>query len=458
MDPIDIPGTPYSYDAIQYERYESLANRVTDLRKKGTLSPQVLHRLRNYFRIKNIYHSNAIEGNSLDVGETRQVVEQGLTITGKPLKDQAEARNLSHALGYLEKLAADREEPFTEKDIRSLHSIVLEGIHESAGSYREVKVEIAGSSYKPEPPENVGSAMMELGRWLTKISCPTDKQIGSIDGFLIAAAAHTYLVTIHPFVDGNGRVARLLANLILMRFGYPIAIITKEDRYRYYDALEESQSTDLTPFTILLAECIEESLEEYERAAQEHMEQTEWAQAQVEKFSKPELVRKSNEYEVWVNAMELLKSQIKQTVDLLNNEEIIGSVRFRDFGTLEFQKYLALSGGGSAKRTWFMRIDFIRSTKTARYLFFFGRASSHVVDRCNVTLHLAREEPPKSFNYERLDGLQLGNVPDFLEVGYELHQEQFIVLRRSGMVSDIPRVEEFGRSFFSDIIQKHFRN
>ena len=100
----NIEVTPYLYESILDEVIQRLADRVRELRQSGRLNPEVLHLIRNYFRIKNIYHSNAIEGNVLNVGETRQVVELGLTLTGKPLKDQAEARNLAHAVDFLEDL------------------------------------------------------------------------------------------------------------------------------------------------------------------------------------------------------------------------------------------------------------------------------------------------------------------------------------------------------------------
>src|SRR6266852_5830008 len=107
----NIEGTPYLYESVLDEMIQRLADRVRALRQSGRLTPEVLHLIRNYFRIKNIYHSNAIEGNVLNVGETRQVVELGLTLTGKPLKDQAEARNLSHAVDFLEDLVAHPERP-----------------------------------------------------------------------------------------------------------------------------------------------------------------------------------------------------------------------------------------------------------------------------------------------------------------------------------------------------------
>lgn len=102
-----IPETPYELDDVLLAAARKIAARVKEMRAAGALPPEVLGKLRKFFRIKSIYHSNAIEGNSLDVGETRMVVEQGLTITGKPLKDQAEAKNLSAGSISLKNLLAN---------------------------------------------------------------------------------------------------------------------------------------------------------------------------------------------------------------------------------------------------------------------------------------------------------------------------------------------------------------
>lgn len=456
MAEIDISNTPYSYDELQRSFFQELSDRVRTMRTHGRLSPAVLHRIRKYFRIKNIYHSNAIEGNILEVGETRQVVELGLTITGKPLKDQAEARNLSEALDFLEELAKDVARPITESDIRQLHSFVLAGINDGAGAYRTVAVEISGSEFKPPGPESIAVQMRDFVRWLSEASSPDEEALASVEGILTAAVTHTWFVYIHPFIDGNGRTARLLMNLILMRYGFPIAIISKEDRLRYYDSLEESQASDLTSFLILLAECIEESLEEYTYAAKEHREQAEWAQSIAQKFTEAEKIRLQNEYEIWRNAMELLKSYLRQTADAVNEATPYGGVYFKDFGNLEFEKYLALSAGESAKRTWFLRIDFRRGERSARYLFFFGTGSSVLRQRCGVTLHLAREEPENSYNYEWLDNLSMPNVPDLVEIGYEISKERFVLKRKNGRPL-ISRVEEFGKQFFEDVVDKHFQ-
>ncbi len=312
-----IHGTPYETDQTLIARLKGIVDRVSSMRSSGALSPEVLGRLRRFFKIKNIYNSNAIEGNVLDVGETRLVVEQGLTLTGKPLKDQAEAKNLSEATDFLELLATDKSRPISAIDIRQMHFLVLKDIRdEDAGKYRSVAVEISGSKYKPPAPESVAAQMEEFSAWLAEASVPGNRW-NIEDALLVAAAAHAWFVTIHPFIDGNGRVGRLILNLLLMRYGYPIAIITKADRTRYYDSLEESQTSDLTALVSLIAECVEESLEEYETAALEQRAHHEWAQSIVGKLQRAEQVRAENQYEVFRNAMELLKSIFKQTTEML---------------------------------------------------------------------------------------------------------------------------------------------
>jgi Fic family protein len=449
----NLHGAPYEIDDAALKAACNLSERVASLRQSGALSPDVLGRLRRFFKIKNIYNSNAIEGNLLDVGETRLVVEQGLTITGKPLKDQAEARNLSEAVDFLEDLAKDASRPITLSDIRQIHRLILKDIRDSdAGRYRAVQVEISGSEYKPPGPEVIAAQMEDFSNWLAEASVTAANT--TENAIVVAAAAHTWLVTIHPFVDGNGRTARLLMNLILMRAGCPIAIITKADRSRYYDALEISQSSDLTAVISLVAECLEESLEEYEAAADEQREHEEWARSIVSKFEKGEIVRASNQYEVWRSAMELLKSVFKQTAELIGSARL-GDVWFKDFGHLELEKYLAFKANTSAKKTWFFRVDFRSGQKAARYLFFFGTRSRWVQDQCDVTLHVAREEPPGSFNYERLEHISAPNVPSLAEIGYKAATEEFLARQANGSVR-AGKIETICRQFFEDVVQKHF--
>lgn len=456
---IDIVGTHFSYREEMTEDLATLEQQVRELRNSGQLSPAVLHHLRRYFRIKNVYHSNAIEGNALTVGETRTVVEQGLTLTGVPLKDQAEAKNLSAALDFLEDLASNPAQRIVEADIRTLHQLILQGVDDkNAGVYRQVPVEISGSAYRPPQPESVASAMGDFAQWLSTASNVVTSEFGNRQGLLDAAVAHTWFVQVHPFVDGNGRAARLLLNVLLMRHGFPIAIVSKEDRFRYYDALEESQTGDLSAFLRLIIECVHESLEEYARAAEEQQRRVEWLSDLARKFTAKERVVAENQYEVWRSAMELLRSHFKQLSDALNDQGVgLAQVYFKEFGLLEFEKYLSLRAGESAKKTWFFRIDFRGGTRVARYLFFFGPSNYAMRPRCDVSLFVAREEPPGSFYYERLDRLNANNVSSIAEVGYQQTNESFVCRSTTGSIAS-SRIDELARRFFDEVIKSHFIN
>ncbi len=450
-----IAGAPYLYDASIEFDLEGLSSRVRELRSAGRLTPDALRHIRRAFRVKNIYHSNAIEGNRLTIGETRQVVELGLTITGQSLKDQAEAKNLAAALDLLEELASDASSPITEHSIRQLHTFVLRGIDDdNAGRYRTVPVEISGSSYKPPGPDGIAPAMAEFSKWLANAAVP-GPDYAAVKGLLVAAAAHSWFVTIHPFVDGNGRVARLLMNLILMRYGYPIAIITKDDRLRYYDALEESQSSDLTPLLALTVECVIESLEYWEEAARETRATVEFAKTIAERLARQPLAQASNEYEVWKSAMDLLRGYFKQITEQVASLSTLYQVYFKDFGHLDFEKFVALKQGQSAKRTWFFRVDFRVGQRAVRYLFFFGWPSGPLRTQCLVSLFIAREDPPGSYFYTALDKITAPNAPAIAEIGYVMQAETFVYRSKGGGVTEA-KVENIAQRFIDAVVSCHF--
>ena len=449
MQPVE--GTPFEYDRRLVSKIEELNTRVQNMRTVGRLTPEVLKRIRQYFRIKNIYHSNAIEGNLLDAGETRQVVESGLTIAGKPLKDQAEAKNLGDALGFLEQLASSLSEPISLHDIRQIHSLILQGIDDAnAGAYRNVDVAISGSAYSPPGPMDVGPKMRGFIDWLGPASLDLSENY-----IQTSAACHAWFAQIHPFVDGNGRTARILTNLVLMRAGCPIAVITREDRARYYDALEESQISDLTPLMALLLECVSETLEEYEAAAEEQRAQIEWVESLASQFTQSERIRANNEFELWRSAMDLLLNHYQHLAHQVNESALLGHIFVKTFGMLSFEKFLALKQRQSAKRTWFFRVDFRMGDRSARYLHFFGYASLPMSDNAQVSLHLSREESP--FYFERLDNISAPNVPQLREIGYSPTNELFVA-RYGANQCEYSKIEKIARNFFEDVVQRHFKH
>jgi len=215
----------------------------------------VVAKLKEHFDVEWTYHSNAIEGSTLTLAETRLVLLDGLTVGGKSLREHLEAINHKHAIDFVEALAA-KAEPITEHNIRQIHALILRTIDdENAGAYRKGQVHITGSTYVPPGAIEVPPLMRELVAWINSVEAAEMHPVER------AALAHFRLVHIHPFVDGNGRTARLFMNLILLREGYPPAVIRRERRPEYYDTLDRAHEGNTAPFVALVAEEAERSLD-----------------------------------------------------------------------------------------------------------------------------------------------------------------------------------------------------
>ena len=209
-------------------------------------------------RLEHIYHSNRLEGNSLTYAETASLVQEGVTILGKPLKDQLEARNLARALDFARSIALDSDRAFTQGMLRQVHALILSGIEDDAGEYRRTQNRISGSQHATPDPFVVPQAMTA---WSDAVKLVSGKHgasdvVAGNPPLLFAAAAHALLLQIHPFSDGNGRSARVMLDAMLLRWRYPPCVITEDCRPRYIEALEAAWSGNLTGLVGLLAESI----------------------------------------------------------------------------------------------------------------------------------------------------------------------------------------------------------
>ena len=201
------------------------------------------------------YHSNAIEGNTLSLKETKVVLE-GITIGGKSMREHLEAINHREAIDYVETIVSG-EETLSEWQIKNIHQLVLKNIDDqNAGRYRQQNVVIAGASHTPTDFFQLPQAMTALIAWYQSAT--------DLHPLRRAARLHVDFVGIHPFVDGNGRTARLLMNFELMRYGYLPVIIRVEQRLAYYDALDTAHmSQNYEPFIQLVAEEEQKTLKRY---------------------------------------------------------------------------------------------------------------------------------------------------------------------------------------------------
>ncbi len=233
-----------------------IENKKTRLDLLRPLPGLAVARLRDQILIEWIYNSNAIEGSTITLQETRLILETGLTIGGKSLREHFEVINHKDAIDYVENLV-ESNDPVTPYHVRQIHKLVLSCVDdENAGKYRETQVRIAGAAFTPPESWLVPNLMTEWGEWLAK-------EGKSSHPVALAAMAHHRLVAIHPFIDGNGRTARLVMNLILMRRGYPPTVIQRTNRRQYYRVLEQADTGKPAGLVNFVGRAVELSLNLY---------------------------------------------------------------------------------------------------------------------------------------------------------------------------------------------------
>ena len=225
------------------------------LDQRGSLSPTASSKLMEKLLVDFTYHSNSIEGNSLTLSETQVVLLYGNSIGGKPFKDHLEAINHGRAFELILEKGKDKRN-ITLEDIRSIHALVLAG-HPEAGQWRQAGVFISGSNHIPPRPEKINYCMAEFMSWI-------ENESHDLNPIERAARLHADLATIHPFIDGNGRTARLVMSLELLKIGLPVTIIKVEERNEYIHALETiQQKADYRPFLAFICRVVERSFDPY---------------------------------------------------------------------------------------------------------------------------------------------------------------------------------------------------
>ncbi len=217
------------------------------------------YRIAQALELEYTFESNRIEGNTMTLRETDLVVNEGLTISGKSMREHLEVINHQEAITYIKHLM-EKNTVLNEREVLSIHNLILRGINpEDAGRYRQVQVMIKGSSFMPPQPFLVAKEMEDFFIWY-------ETHKNTLHPIVLAAELHERLVTIHPFIDGNGRTSRLVMNLILLQNGYVIANIKGDydSRMQYYNALETAQTkNNKEDFLLFVAQIEKESLERY---------------------------------------------------------------------------------------------------------------------------------------------------------------------------------------------------
>lgn len=236
--------------------YSRLIEKKSVLTKNRPIPGIAIKKIAEQLAIEWTYNSNSIEGNTLTLRETQLVIQEGITIKGVSLREHFEAVNHDKAIDFVVSLCKPNY-VLNTKDILAVHALVLRSIEDhDAGRIRNAGVRISGANFTPPNAIKVPDLLDELVEY-------TNTNPDHLNSLELASVFHHRFVWIHPFFDGNGRTVRLIMNLLLMRDGFPPAIILSNDRKKYYDALNKANNSDYNKLILLVAQALERSLNIY---------------------------------------------------------------------------------------------------------------------------------------------------------------------------------------------------
>lgn len=338
-----LDGSPY---AVSPAAESSLLGQVRELERRiellrgERLTDETLERYYNNTRMIDVTESNAIEGSTLSLQETERAVAKGTTLTGHDPGYIRDAKALFKAFERLAELARTKE-PTDIEQVKEIHELIL-GDRPGAGNFRSEPVRISGAVHVPPPDwRGVMRGMEDWWHW--------SRDRHNAPAPLRATVLHAWLAHIHPFIDGNGRTARAITTLELVRAGYPPPIIRKKDRKRYYGALAEADQGDLAPMLDLMLSRCNDAIRDLERAAGA----AQGYSPVVAAFRN----KQQSQLAIWNKAVELLIANVEAGAQELA-EAGRGAVLVRSFGPeIDLDDYVALCENRSISDAWAFEID-----------------------------------------------------------------------------------------------------
>lgn len=451
--PRTIDGKAFYFDDSLNARLRALDNEIRSRWDDGRLNAEIQRKLYAETRLDEIYHSNRIEGNRLTRGETQRVIQNGETDLAKQSLDHFETRNLSAALDYAQTVAFDKTRVVTQHFLREFHAILMEGINDDAGQYRNTQNIIKGSSHStPDAFLEVPQCMTDLSDYLSSVTTLNAHFMDS--PIFCAAAAHALFVQIHPFSDGNGRTARALMNLILRRNGYPPCIIFEDSRDRYIDALEDTwEYGDLSLLVELMHENIHDRIDTADLRAS--------LQTALDEVEADEERKSQAEYNLWLRKMNYLKVTFENEFDDLELERRSVRGRIHPFSEPSIKEFVLLRKGTRVSNTSFFRIELFRIApngsrrRTASYAFFFAPPLGSMRGRTPVVLAISKYSA-EADTFVNLYKLNQGGaqVPDIFQIGFDSKTRKYYTSGKLGTRTGNPL--DIVVHFLRQVIERDF--
>ena len=395
--PNDIALDDVSLEMI--EDVEETARKVSEYRP---LPDDVIDRIQAELLGPRVFSSNAIEGSTLGLRETITVLKTGHVDIARK-REALEARNLGRAIEAISALVPRDTSCYGADALLRIHGIVLGDIDETwAGRYRTDRVMIDGATH--QPPDHVVVPSL-VDRMMATLAEP-----GGESGLLRAVWAHWAIARIHPFRDGNGRMARLWQDLVLFRENLTCAIIRPEDRNDYLNALASADEGEFNPLVQLIAQRVVTTFDPYLTELTKHPELEEWAA----ELAKDASLRSDQSHRMmylrWSRKMEELRHAFELCAATLNESSQGVSVQVRRHPLIDQQCWENIRSGMRADRTWFLRIDLQRERRYLKYFLFFGRhlwsAADTDEDRLEQRVSLLASESESGRDARRVEHLE----------------------------------------------------
>ena len=362
---IPLPNT-ISLGQVTQELIRDATDLARQVNERRPLPADVIENINKELQGERVYNSNAIEGNTLTLRETVSVLQSGGIVDVGRKREAAEAVNLGRAIGIVQEMVNDRDSWTDQKRFAAVHKVLLTDVmDDAAGVVRSERVMLTGAKHQPPNPLKLD---VLLPQFFTILDSATD-----VDPVLLATWVHWGIARLHPFRDGNGRMARLWQDLVLFGNRLTAAVIRQQDRNEYYSALGDADDGDFDPLTQLVARSLSKTLQIYINAQREVDELKGWAAELVGESNARVDEKRKLEYMRWVWQMEQLRDAFQRCATQVTDASD-GNVeaQVRPFEVVDQSTWETLRSGDRAAKTWFFWVNFRREDVRAQYCFFFG--------------------------------------------------------------------------------------
>jgi len=436
-----------------FQDLNDLTHQVNEIRP---LEKEVLHQVKDELFGERVFNSNAIEGNTLTIRETRLILQNKTHVDVRRKREANEALSLGEAARKIEQLLGIEGAWHDVSRFLEVHEILMKGVNDRiAGLLRNRDVMITGAKRPPPGWRKASDLIDEVFKYLGEDGETTN-------GLVLATWAHWAIARIHPFEDGNGRLARLWQDMLLLRARYTVAIIRPQDREAYLDALGKADEGEFNPLAQLICQRVMSTFQVYLNAQEAADALQGWAAELVGESSARDAERRKLDYHRWRHAVEQLRDAFERCASLVNRgSDRSLEVQVQNYDIIDQPTWETLLSGGSAKKTWLFKVHFRKKHDVIWYIFYSGRHLWHPADASIenegpfVAILVSEQHPGDEFTI-RLDEIENSPISlrELLVLGRQIVRRRWDFVT-SGLTYDRDvKPIEVAKDFFGDVILK----